>query len=203
MERDPEIDAWSRQWQSQDDVPPDLRGRVARDIRAIRRGTFASIAVTIVFGGGALAQVLMSPETEVVALAVAVWIFIAVTWAVAMWMERGGPKRPASMTTAAYLDFRIYRCRAGRRTLGAAVALGLPWVVFMLGYRWMYSEPDAPPLALWTHLTSARVVIAAVVTTVLSVLALWRRRVLLREMQYLTMVRQEVGDASSPASAVR
>ena len=52
METDNELETWRLEWQTENFVPPDLRKRVERDIRRHRLSFWASVAVTIVIGGG-------------------------------------------------------------------------------------------------------------------------------------------------------
>src|SRR5262245_10590562 len=103
MELDPELKTWRRQWQTDEVIPPDLRDRVERETRNLRRARYASIAVTLVMGGGSAGWAVVSQRPIAVALAIGVWFFIAVAWVISLGLSRDILK-PSADTTAAFLD---------------------------------------------------------------------------------------------------
>lgn len=70
-------------------------------------------------------------------LAAATWVFIAVAWSFALWTRRGA-WNPTSLTTSAYLDITIRRCRSSIRTSLFAMLFYCVEMVFCLG--WIYNR---------------------------------------------------------------
>lgn len=188
MQTDSELEMWRRQWQAGTAVPPDLKQRVEREIRRRRYGVVGAIAVTIAFGLGVPAWAIASRRADVAVLAVAVWVFIAITWTVSWRLSRGLSK-PAAATTAAYLDFSILSCQRRRSSIAAASVLYVVMLTFNL--VWRYQAQPTPP-GVWTFLTSMRIVIAGVITAALAVLAAWSRRRLAREHRNLVSLRRQL-----------
>jgi hypothetical protein len=189
MSVDPELDTWRHQWQAQDAVPAGVRRRVERDVLAMRLGFLSAVAVTVIFGGGTAAWAILSGEAEIVILAVATWVFIVVTWVVALTIEGGlGQRKPASATTAAFVDFSITRRVATRRAIVAAAVLYAAFAAFMLSWRFRYPAGEAPT-DVWSYL--AAVWIFWTITALLAVLAVWRWRALGRELEVLHDLRHK------------
>ncbi|MCC7043410.1 MAG: hypothetical protein IT183_06085 [Acidobacteria bacterium] len=172
MTSDPELDAWRADWQSADQIPPELRRRVEQHIRAGRHTWWPPITVTVVIGGGTLAWAVTSGEHVAAQTAVATWLFIAVTWATTLVLLRrfGGRLRPDAATTASFLDFAIRVCRATRAGIVAGAVLYALFVSYMLFWRFQ----TGPFGTAGEYLFSGRVV-AMVIVTVLLGLAGWRR----------------------------
>lgn len=188
MKPDIELETWRRQWQAQDGVPPDLRRRVERDIRLRRVAVMSAVAVTVIFGCGVPAWAVVSRRADVAVLAAAVWIFIAINWAVSRRLHRG-LSGPVAATTAAFLDFSILTCQRHRRAIAAAAVLYAVMLTFNLS--WIYlAQPT--PIGIGAFLTSTRVVIVFAITVALAALAVWRRRKAGRELQSLLDLRRQV-----------
>lgn len=186
MSLDPDLDTWRQQWQSRDAIPADVRRRVERDIRSMRLGFLSAVVVTVVFGGGA-GWALVSGEPDIVVVAVATWVFIAVTWGVSLTIEGGlGQWQPASTSTAAFLDFSIRRRVATRRALVAAAVLYAAFAAFMLVWRFHNPVGEAPAdvgsylAARWIFWT---------ITALLAVVAVWRWRAIGRQLEVLRGLR--------------
>jgi hypothetical protein len=190
MPADNELETWRREWQAESFAPLDLRGRVERDIRRRRLSFAASVAVTILIGGGTTLWATVSGESEVMVLLAAVWAFIVITWVTSIQLDRRrGPSKPIADTTAAFLDFSILSCRARHQGITASAALCAGFFVFMLA--WKYRElSEEMPLEVWTYLTSGRVITLGAITAALAVLALYQRRRLGRELRNLVILRQ-------------
>src|SRR5687767_11260474 len=122
MTIDAELETLQRDWQSQTVVPVDLHARVERQIRNARVSLAASIVVTLVFGVGMPAWAIASQRVDVAVLAGGVWLFILTTWVASLTMARGTWK-PASQTTAAFLEFSILSCRRNRQSVAVAGVL--------------------------------------------------------------------------------
>src|SRR5688500_3530046 len=110
MEADIELDSWRRQWQADARVLPDPKALVERETRRMRRVVAGDIAVTLVLGGGSLGWMWLSRRTDVLVLALGIWLFIGIAWTLAFLLRRGA-WAPVSATTAAFLDLAILRCR--------------------------------------------------------------------------------------------
>lgn len=185
MQPDTELETWRRQWQAQAGPSPDLRRRVQRDIRLRRLGLMAAVAVTAIFGLGVPAWAMVSRRADVAVLAGAVWVFIAINWAVSWRLDRG-LSGPAATTTAAFLDFSILNCQRKRRAIAAASVLYAAMMTFNL--TWIYLAQTS--VGISAFLTSPRVVIAFAVTVALAVLAVRHRRKASRELQNLLDLRR-------------
>lgn len=193
METDNELETWRLEWQADNFVPPDLRKRVERDIRRQRLSFRASVAVTVLMGGGTTLWAAVSDESSAVLVVAAVWLFIGITWATSIPLERmRGSSKPLAETTAAFLEFSIHDRRARRQ--GIAVAAALYAGFFSLMVAWKYRELAAEmPLDVATYLTSGRVMAQCAITAALAGIALGRRQRLNRELHHLTTLRQRLG----------
>jgi len=188
MTLDPELDTWRHQWQARDAMPADVRRRVEHDIRWMRLGFLSAVAVTVIFGGGTTAWALVSGDADIAVVAVATWVFIAVTWAVSLTIEGGlGQWKPASTTTAAFLEFSIARRIVTRRGIVAAVVLYAAFSAFMLAWRFQNPAGEAPT-DVWSYLAARW--IFWTITAFLAVVAVWRWRALGRELEVLRDLRQ-------------
>lgn len=193
METDTELETWRLEWQAEDFVPPDLRRRVERDIRHRRLSLWASVAVTVLIGGGTTVWAVASGESALLQVLPAVWIFIAITWATSIQLDRmRGSSKPLAGTTAAFLEFAIHSCRVRRHAIAVAAVLYAGFIAFMLAWEYRQLAAEAP-LEVGAYLTSVRVMTQFTITAVLAVVALRRRRQLDRELHQLTTLRQRLG----------
>jgi hypothetical protein len=188
MTNDPELDEWQKQWQARDTVPSDLRERVEREIRIGRYTFVAPVAVTVLFGGGTLALALRSGQPEAQVLAVAVWVFIGITWVTSLTLARRIGQRlvPEAATATAFLDFTIRSCRAKRAGIGAAAALCPIFLVFTLVWRYQ----TGPFASVGAYLLSGYMLVSAAVTLGLAVVALRQYRAYGRELDNLRAMQQ-------------
>ena len=189
MHADDELERWQREWRAQPAVPVDLRRLVERDIRGRRLNMLASIAVTVIMGGGTSLWAIRSGEQNLLVIAGAVWIFIAVAWVLRRQLERQRDPRPFSDTSAAFLDYAIRSRRAGLRAIAVSAVLYVAWFVILLALRYRIS-PGMPDF--WTYLSSPRVLTLVAISGVLGVLAGVKRRRLTRELQNLEQLSQTV-----------
>ena len=195
MEPDNELETWQREWQAEGFVPRDLRKRIDRDMRRRRLSFWASVAVTILMGGGITLWAALSRESAVVVLLAAVWLFIGITWATSITLDRmRGSSKPLAETTAAFLEFAIHGCRVRRRGIAVAAALYAGFFSFMLA--WKYHQLAAGmPLDVATYLTSGRVMTQCAITAVLAAVAVSRRRQLERELHHLITLKERLAGA--------
>jgi hypothetical protein len=187
---DVELDSWRAQWQTVAPPLPDLRERVERETRIMRRIVIGQLAVTVVFGGATVAWAALSRRSDAIALAVGVCVFIAIAWTIAFLLRRDAWS-PATLSAAACLDLSILRC--GRRR--AAVAAQSVLYALILGFdlAWIYyfaREPGSRDVL--SFLTSGGVVWIWPVSAILAVAA-WRRRLRLsREVETLIRLRADL-----------
>jgi len=144
-----------------------------------------------VMGGGSLGWAIVSRHAEVVVLAIAVWLFIAIAWTVSTLLSRGA-WQPATATTTAFLEISILRCERGLQSISIQAVLYVIALAFDLVWLYDYrAEVD-----LWTFLTRPAVIaIAWVGTPILAALAWWYRHRLRRELRNLLTLRSELGDS--------
>jgi hypothetical protein len=184
MEVDIELERWRRQWQSAPaDLHADLRQRVARSVRMAWIGLTLSVMVTVVFGVGLPIRAIGSGRLDVAVLAVGVWVMLIAAWATSIRLSRG-TWRPAADTTAAFLEFSVLSCRRRRQSIAAAAVLYVVLLAFVMTWKYHALSRQAP-LDPCSFLTSEFNIVVWLVTLALALLALWRRRVLQRELDNL------------------
>jgi hypothetical protein len=185
QERDLELERWQRQWRAQEAVPPDLEKAVEAWTRNRRRGLIAEIVITVVMGGGVLAWAYASERADVIVLAIAVWIFIAVAWIASMFLSRG-TWQPVTATTAAFVEISILRCERSLQAIWIQAVLYAVILAFDLVWLYYYRAESSvreflmrPPVLLFL----------LIVTPLVATAAVWYRRRLLRELKSLRSVR--------------
>lgn len=183
MNPDTELETWRREWQSEAEVPRDLRARVERQSRWMRIAIAADILVTVVIGGGTVALAVRAPQPDMVLLAAATWLFIAAAWTFRLVADRGLWSRPA-MHAAAFVDLLVRRCRA--RLKGALFGAGLYvcQMTFILGWIYRHSA-GRTPLGTWLFFSSAFIDLVWVVTLVFFAVLFWYRRKKRAELAWL------------------
>jgi hypothetical protein len=149
MNTNVELETWRRLWLEQTSRPvsADLRDRVARETRLKKLGLILSTSVTVVVGGWITSRAIGSARLEDVALAIETWLFIAVVWAGALWIDRG-TWRPLSQTTTAFVDLSIRRCESTLAALRFGRLLYIGQLAILLLWQSRYSSMT--PAALWT-----------------------------------------------------
>jgi hypothetical protein len=190
MHADTELETWRRQWQTDDVIPSDLRQRVDRETRYLRRGRYGEIVVIAVFGGGATGWALLSPRPIVFAFAAGVWFLTGIALVTSNALRKDILK-PSAATTTAFLDLSIRRCR---RRLVALVAQALLYaLILVFDLVWIYHyQTQTITISPWSFLTSSRMLVVWVVTALFATAALWQRRRLWRELRNLLRLQQEV-----------
>jgi hypothetical protein len=127
MNQNVELDQWRLLWQARADGPnaADLRDRIEREARRRKAALVLPVMVTILIGGWMTTQAVTNTTVEDIVFAIETWLFIAVTWAGALWIDRG-TWQPLGETTSAFVEISIRRCRSaidGMR-LGACLYVG-------------------------------------------------------------------------------
>jgi hypothetical protein len=144
MNLDLELETWRREWQSVSPVAPDLRKRVDRQSRLLKLALVADTLVTIGIGGGTAAWAIVSPQVDIVLLAVVTWILLGVAWAFRLRITRGN-WGPASLDTSAFVAFLIARCRA--QLAGIRFGAVLFAVNLSFSLAWVYRHQPRPRIA--------------------------------------------------------
>jgi hypothetical protein len=189
---DDELENWQRQWQEQPAIPVDLRRRVEHDLRGRQLAMLGSVAVTVFMGGGTTLWAARSDQPAMLVLASAVWIFIAVAWALTLHLERlRGPWRPLADTTAGFLEYAIRSRRSRRRGIAVSAILYVLFCTFMLVWRYR-TAAAAVSLQPWTYLTSAPVLTVLAISAALGGLAIYHQRRIDRELQNLVSMRDSL-----------
>lgn len=147
MSLDIELDTWRRDWQSESAVPLELRRCVERQSRWLKVMVAADVLVTVAIGGGVTGLAARSPRPDMLLLAAATWLFIAVAWTFRLTISRG-LWSPTAIDTAAFVDLSIRRCRAQLAATLFGAGLFVCEMAFCLGWIYMHFAPR-PPLLLW------------------------------------------------------
>ena len=120
-----------------------LRKRVDRQARWLKIALAGDTLVTVVIGGPVAAWAVLSPQTDVIVLAVVTWILIAAAWAFRLHITRGN-WGPTAMDTAAFVDFLIGRCRAQLAGIRFGAVLFIVNLTFCL--VWIYQHRPRPEI---------------------------------------------------------
>jgi hypothetical protein len=174
MSMDTELEAWRREWVSGGADLPDLPLKVRRQSAFMRLMLVADVLVTVIIGGGVIFLALRSPQTDLVVLAIAVWFFLGVAWTFGV-KNRKGCWTPAAMTTTAFLDISIRRCRAAIKTSTFGVLLYACEMLFCLGWIYHRKSHEAHR-GLGAFLTSPLLVVVSICTVGFIVAMVWYRR---------------------------
>ena len=186
QELDLELERWQRQWRAQDAVPADLAKAVDAGTRNMRRGLIAEVVITVVMGGGALGWALASRRPDVIVLAIAVWIFIAMAWTASLLLRRGA-WQPVTATTSAFVEISILRCERNLQAIAIQAVLYVVILTFDLIWLYYYRAESSVGELL---MRPAVVVTLAIVTPLLAGAAVWYRRRVRRELRNLAQLRR-------------
>jgi hypothetical protein len=184
-----DLDRWRLLWQARTEGPDaaDLRDRVARETRRRRALMAAPVSVTVAIGGAMIAWAIASPGVESIALAIESWLFIAIVWAGAIWIDRG-TWTPLGNTTAAFIDISIRRCRSDIAGLRFGVILYLVQFVAILVMKYYVSS-----LGLLELVTAWPVVVVGWIGfPVLLVFAFWYGRRKASQLRQLLALRHQL-----------
>lgn len=137
-ERD-ELSEWMHAWQSDEPIPAATRQaigqRVARSQRWWLLGTVAEAVIGVV-GLGVTVMVGLRAEQTVERVAMASLTVVALLTMAAGWWLRRGMWRPATESTAAWIDFlshratrRVQMAWVGAAVLPIEVVIFVPWII--------------------------------------------------------------------------
>jgi hypothetical protein len=187
MGADAELDSWRRSWHAGAAVMPELRDRVERETRMMRWFVVGEVIITVVFCGGTLAWTLLSRRTDALVLAIGVWFFTAAAWVISYLLRRDA-WAPASLTTSAFLELSILRCRRRREAIVAQAVLYVLLLAFDLA--WIYAARGGPGGAI-AFLTEPSIAWVWPVTAALAAVAIAQRRRLGMELGRLADLRRQ------------
>ena len=191
MKENVELDRWRLLWQARAEGPDaaDLRDRVERETRRRKAALIAPVLVTLVIGGGTTALAVATRGTQEIAVAIEAWLSIAVTWAVALWIDRGS-WAPLGNTTTAFVDISIQRCRSDITGLHVAALLYVAQFVTILALKQFLSPvPVLDLLTAWPV-----VLIGWVAFPIFLAWAIWYGRRRERELRRLLDLRRQLTD---------
>jgi hypothetical protein len=136
MNQNVELDRWRLLWQARAEGPDavDLRDRVERETRRRKAALVLPVSVTVIIGGWMTARALTSVTVEDIVFAIETWLFIGVTWAGALWVERG-TWQPLGEATNAFLEISIRRCRSAIAGMRLGVCLYVGQLAVMLALK--------------------------------------------------------------------
>jgi hypothetical protein len=191
MNTDVELDIWREQWQADVAVPENLRRSVERQSRLMKLGLISDAVVTVVMGGGSAAWAVHSRDPDVVQVAVATWLFLAVAWAFVLTVNRG-LWAPSALNAAAFVDLSIRRCESTLTTTWFAAALFLCEVAFGLGWGYKHSIQSHMTLSKWLWFSSLRIDIVWICTLAFFGAIVWYWQKKRAELARLLKVREEM-----------
>ncbi|HEV3056825.1 MAG TPA: hypothetical protein VGY48_01195 [Vicinamibacterales bacterium] len=194
MTLDRELEVWRQQWQADAAVPQGLPAAIEHQTRNMRVLLAVQIAVTFIFGVGSIAWAFVSFQEDATVLTVAMWTFLTIGWTFSL-ANRRGTWKPATSTTAAFLDLMIVRCRRRLRTMAFAPAFYVAVLSFNLAWTWIYQDSTRHDASgLWTFLTSGPNLVVWIVTAGLGVLAVGYRRRIQTQVKNLVTVRRQLDE---------
>ena len=191
MNIDTELEVWREQWQSDTVIAPDLRQKVQRQSRFMKIALIADIFVTVTIGGGTAAWAIRSPEPEIILLAVATWIFIAVAWTFSLAVNRG-KWAPSAQDTAAFIDLSVRRCQSRLATVWFAAGLFVIQTVFVLSWVYRNSPARRQPLLTWLFFGSIPIDLVWLSTLAFFGFLIWARRNKRAELTRLYELRKKL-----------
>lgn len=137
MKTDAELERWQSLWQTDAQIPQDLRERAMRQVRRMRMMLAGDIAVTVLAGGGATIWGLNADWPSVKLLVIWIWITIFTAWIFRYFNNRGNWTGVAPSTDT-FFELWVRRCRENLRNLQFGIGLGVVQLIVSCG--WVYRE---------------------------------------------------------------
>ena len=190
MNADTELEIWREEWQSEASIPADLQRKVDRQSRQMRIALLADIVVTVVMGSGWTAWALLSKDSGLAVVAVAVWIFLVAAWIFVLRVNRG-LWRPSAMDAATFVDLSVRRCEGALKAVWFAGILFVAEIAFDLS--WIYVRLDMrQSWWRWLLFGSVRTDIVWIGTVVFFSGLVWYRARKRLELDRLLQMREEI-----------
>jgi hypothetical protein len=148
MNSNTDLDEWRELWQGgpgTGSIAAELRERALRERRRQKLRLLASSLVTVVIGGGVAARAIGSGDADDFVFAAEAWLFIAVSWAGTLWIDRG-TWRPLGDSSSAFLDVAIDRCRGALKATFFIVVMYVLQLAAILWLKALYSAADPATL---------------------------------------------------------
>ena len=189
MNVDLELENWKSLWQTDVQVPADLREKANRQLRRMRTMLVADIGVTVVMGGAAIAWAMTPKQPPVRLLASWVWMTLIAAW-LFRWFNDRGNWTGAAPNTEVFLELLQRRYRASLRSLKFGYALGVVQLLF--SSAWVYFELNRnAPITILQFLTLKANLAAWSCALLLFVGAVRFSRKLERELAYVRQLRSD------------
>lgn len=189
-----DLGSLKRHWQTQTPTPPlpelaALRERVAADTRASTRTLLLVTLGTLVVLGISLLHALRSGEATAWFGFLFATGFVAVIWALALWLSRG-TWRPRDESVSAHLDVSIRRCRAVIRGAPLGILLYFAGLAGSLAWKQRHFGTD------WQTLLEGPGMIVAgwIGAPLYSLGMLWNARRQRRRLHMLESLRRQLGE---------
>jgi hypothetical protein len=150
MNANVELETWRALWRTQSDGPAasDLRDRVARETRRRHLGLVLPVAVTAVIGSWVISRAVASAAFDDVVVAIETWLFVAVMWFGALWIDRGN-WRPLVNTMTGFVELSIRRRRSTLAGLRFAAAMYIAQLAFLVFWKLLSSPSMQDVLTAW------------------------------------------------------
>lgn len=144
MNQNVDLDRWKAIWRTglEGRATASLQDGIARETRRRKAALVGPVAVTVMIGGWVVVRAWTSATVLDIAMAVEAWLFIAVTWATAIWIKRRTWQQ-LGMSTTSFLEASIHRCRGEIAGIGAGVVLYVVQVAAMLVVKQYFSPSSA------------------------------------------------------------
>ncbi len=189
MNVDLELDEWKSLWQTETEIPADLRHKANRQLRRMRIMLIGDVAVTIVMGGAVIAWAITSKEPPVRLLASWVWLTLIAAWLFRWFNDRGNWSGTAP-NTEVFLQLLQRRYRATLRNMKFGYALGAVQLLF--SSTWVYFELNrSGPITVWEFLTLKASLAAWLCIVLLLTGAVWFSHKLEQELAYVEILQRE------------
>ncbi len=198
MNVDLELEDWKSLWQTDVQIPSDLRDKANRQLRRMRIMLAADIGVTVVMGGAAIAWAATSNQPSVRMLATWVWMTLIAAW-LFRWLNDRGVWKGAAPNTEAFLEQLQRRYQSSLGNLQFGYVLGVVQLLF--SSLWVYVELNrSSHITVWQFMT-LKANLAAWACAVLLFLAAQRfSRKLQRELASVRQLKHDWAAASDSSA---
>lgn len=189
MNVDLELENWKSLWQTDVQLPADLREKANRQLRRMRFMLIADICVTVAMGGAAIAWAVVSKQPSVRMLATWVWLTIIAAW-LFRWLNDRENWAGAAPNTEAFLELLQRRYKSSLGSLQFGYVLGVVQLLF--SSAWVYLELNrSSHITIWQFITLKANLAAWSCAVLLFIGAVRLSRKLRRELAYVERLRSD------------